>query len=106
MRASNSRAVSTILKLGYRDIILRTHCKHKDYVTTVERKYACTDYWNLFDGMGFAPKGELVFIQIKTNAWANKKEIDNFCNQHKAKAISINVTNKKGRWDVLIRKHP
>ena len=104
MRASNKRAVDTLLKQGYREILLRTHCKHKDYVSSIERKYACTDYWNLFDGMCFNPKGALTFIQIKTNAWASKKTIEDFINQHKLKAISVNVTNKKGRWEVLTRQ--
>jgi len=103
MRMSNNRTVYYLNKLGYTDIVLRTHCRHKDVVNNLNRKYRCTDYWNLFDGMMFDRNGEIVFIQIKTNNWAPEKPIRDFLAFRKVRVMSICVTNKYGKWQVLTR---
>jgi len=101
MRLSNKKAVEFLLRKGYRDIILRTHCKHKDYVYNNVKKYRCTDYWNLFDGMGYDRDGNLFFLQIKTNAWASRKLIEDFLAWHKGYAILINVQTLKSKRAVV-----
>lgn len=107
MRASNRMAIYTLLKKkGFTDIILRTHCQHKDFIYNLKEIKQETDYWNLFDGMGFDVDGNLTFIQIKTNNFPPEKPINDFTLQHKVKAVAVNVTNKSGRWEVLIRNYP
>ncbi len=109
MRLSNKQAVYHLLKkFGWRDITLRTHCKHKDMVYNLGKNNMATDYWNHFDGMGFDGGGHLTFIQIKTNAWAAPKPIDDFCKQHMLRAVVINVKYKTEwkKWDVQVRKYP
>lgn len=106
MRASNSLAIEYLLKMGYSDITLRTHCRHKDMVYNKEKKYWATDFWNLFDGMGFNQHGELLFIQIKTNAFPAKDPITSFCKRYKQKAIAINVkTVIREKPSILIREY-
>jgi len=105
MRASNNLAIEYLLKMGFTDITLRTHCRHKDMVYNKEKKYQATDYWNLFDGMGFDNKQNLIFIQIKTNAFPPAKPMESFCKRYKQKCVAINVRNKKGKRDILIRKY-
>jgi len=103
MRISNRQAIYYLLKrFGWKDITLRTHCKHKDLVYNLSKNYMATDYWNLFDGMGYNGAGKLTFIQIKTNAWPPTKPINDFCKQHKLKAISVNVRKN----DVQHRHYP
>lgn len=105
MRSSNKRAIEYLILQGFTDIILRTHCKHKDFVYNKEMTSTCTDYWNLFDGMGYDRNGNLAFIQIKTNAWAAEKPIKDFVTRRKIPVIVINVTNKLKIWQVLVRKY-
>jgi len=106
MRATNKLALEYLIKLGYTDITLRTHCRHKDFVYNKDKNYRATDYWNLFDGMGFDNHNQLVFLQFKTNAWPASGPIISFCKRYNLKAISINVkTNIKGKPTVLMRKY-
>ena len=44
--------------------------------------------------LGFTNKGELVFLQFKTNAFPAAGPIISFCKQYKQKAIAINVKTK------------
>lgn len=106
MRASNNLAIEHLLKLGFTDITLRTHCRHKDLVYNKEKKYWATDFWNLFDGMGFNQHGELIFLQFKTNAFPPAKPIQDFCKRYKQKAIAINVkTIIKNKPQIIMREY-
>lgn len=106
MRSSNKVAIEYLIKMGYTDITLRTHCRHKDMVYNKDKIYRATDYWNLFDGMGFNPKGKLVFLQFKTNAFPPSAPIISFCKQYKQKALSINVKTKiRGKPTIEVREY-
>lgn len=106
MRATNNLAIEFLLKLGFTDITLRTHCRHKDIVYNKEKKYWATDYWNLFDGMGFDQHGDLTFLQFKTNAFPPAKPIESFCKRYNQKAMAINVkTVIKNKPQILVREY-
>jgi hypothetical protein len=106
MRATNKIAVNHLLKMGFTDITLRTHCRHKDFVYNKDKNYRATDYYNLFDGMGFDQKGDLIFLQFKTNAFPAAGPIISFCTRYSQKAIAINVkTHIKGKPIILLREY-
>ncbi len=106
MRQSNKVAVQYLLKMGYTDITLRTHCRHKDFVYNKEKNYRATDFWNLFDGMGFNQHGELIFLQFKTNSFPPASPIISFCNRYKQKCVVINVkTHIREKPIIAIRKY-
>jgi hypothetical protein len=85
MRSSNKVAIEYLIKMGYTDITLRTHCRHKDMVYNKDKIYRATDYWNLFDGS--AP-------------------IISFCKQYKQKALSVNVKTKiRGKPTIEVREY-
>ncbi len=96
---------------GYKEILLNTHCRHKDNVytgrnpgdTTRLAFYPCRDYWYLFDGMAFKD-GELWFIQIQTDAWTAKHKYEDFTATHKINCMDINV-KKAGSIDTRIFKY-
>jgi hypothetical protein len=104
MRSSNKEAVQYLLKMGFTDITLRTHCRHKDFVYNKDKNYRATDYWNLFDGMGFDQHGRLVFLQFKTNAFPPAKPIISFCKRYHQRVIAINVKTKiRAKHELLVR---
>jgi len=106
MRLTNNIAVQHLLKMGYTDITLRTHCRHKDFVYNKEKKYRATDYWNMFDGMGFDNHQNLIFLQFKTNAFPAAKPIISFCTQYKQKCVCVNVkTHIRGKNIIVLRKY-
>ena len=106
MRASNRKAVLWLLKNGYDDIWLKAHGRRHDLVYTTGEWYRALDLWNLFDGICIDEGGNVVFIQIKTNAWATEQPIFDFMRDKKnMKVLSINVYKKKGRWDVKVRAY-
>ncbi len=106
MRASNKEAVQYLIKMGFTDITLRTHCRHKDFVYNKEKNYRATDYWNLFDSMGFNSKQELVFLQFKTNAFPPSGPIISFCKRYNIKAMAINVkTHIREKPIILVREY-
>ena len=106
MRLSNNIAVQYLLKMGYTDITLRTHCRHKDFIYNKEKKFRATDYWNLFDGMGFNQHGELIFLQFKTNAFPAAKHIISFCTRYKQKCVVVNVkTHIRGKPIIATRAY-
>ena len=106
MRATNKLAIEHLIKLGYTDITLRTHCRHKDFVYNKDKNYRATDYWNLFDGMGFNQHSEIIFLQFKTNSWPASGPIISFCKQYNLKAVSINVKTKiRGKPTILMREY-
>jgi hypothetical protein len=82
------------------------HGRRHDLVYTSGEWYRALDLWNLFDGICFDKGGNVVFIQIKTNAWATEEPIFDFMRYKKnIKVLSINVYKKKGRWDVKVRAY-
>jgi hypothetical protein len=99
------------LKNGYKEILLNTHCRHKDNVytghkisdTTKLEFYPCRDYWYLFDGMCFKD-GELIFIQIQTDAWTSRSKYEAFVKTHKIQCIDMNV-HKTGKIEVRTFKY-
>lgn len=91
--------------MGFTDITLRTHCRHKDFVYNIDKNYRATDYWNLFDGMGFDQHGQLVFLQFKTNAFPSAKPIESFCNRYKQKAVAVNVKTILKKPQLFLRRY-
>ena len=75
-RESNAKAIEWLHKHGFKQVLLRTHCRHKDLVyATKFHKYLSTDYWNHWDGMCFDRHGYLWFIQIKTSGFPKDEGI-------------------------------
>lgn len=56
---------------------------------------ACTDIFGLFDGIAFDQKNVPVFLQIKTNSWANWNAIKAFCLNRQLDVLFINVKDGK-----------
>ena len=107
MRFSNRKAVNWLLENGYDEIWLKAHTKRQDLIYTVGHWYRALDLWNLFDGICFDKGGNLILIQIKTNAWASKPPIIDFLkDKHSLKVMVINVKRKGERtWEVLTRDY-
>ena len=107
MRFSNRKAVLWLLKNGYDDVWLKPHTKRTDLTYTQGEWYRVIDLWNLFDGICFDKGGNLILIQVKTNAWASKQPIIDFLNdKHHLKVMVINVKRKGERtWEVLTRNY-
>lgn len=108
MRASNLLVRQWLLENGYDEIWFKAHTKRNDLVFTQKGKYPATDLWNLFDGICFNKWGLIVFLQMKTNAWAKEKPIGDFLyKHHELRVLSFNVTNKlkecKGHYKVFMR---
>jgi len=106
MRASNRKAVMWLLKNNYDEIWLKPHTRRSDLVYTRGEWYRALDLWNLFDGICFDENDNVVFIQIKTNAWAKEKPLQDFVNAHKnIRVISINIKGEKNKWNVYFREY-
>jgi hypothetical protein len=107
MRSSNRKAVLWLLKNNYDEVWLKSHTRRSDLVYTRGEWYRALDLWNLFDGICFDDNDNIVFIQIKTNAWAKEKPLISFANTHKnVRVLSINVKQKKDKkWEVLYREY-
>jgi len=106
MRASNRKAVLWLLKNEYDEIWLKPHIRRADLVYTRGEWYRALDLWNLFDGICFDEKNNIVFLQIKTNSWAKAKPLENFVKTHQnVKIISINVKGEKNKWVVYFREY-
>jgi len=106
MRASNKRAVEQLTKLGHTDVTLRTHCKHKDFLyNTNKAAKQQTDFFNLFDGFSYDPDNVFTWLQFKTNKWAPERAIKEFVQRRKQPVVVVNVTNKRGQWEVLMRRY-
>jgi len=107
MYASNLRARKFLLAHNYDEIWFKSHTRRKDKVYAQRGTYKATDLWNLFDGICFDSKGVLIFFQIKTNAWPDKKPIIDFLSSKQTYAfyvIAINVHKTKKGWRTDIRK--
>ena len=104
MRFSNRKAVLWLLKNGYDDVWLKAHTKRTDLTYTQGEWYRVIDLWNLFDGICFDEGGNIVLIQIKTNAWPpNKPILDFIADKKNVKVLAINVFKVGSRWDVKVR---
>jgi len=106
MRASNKRAIEQLVKQGHTDITLRTHCKHKDFMYNMNKPaHKQTDFFNLFDGFCYDPDNVFTWLQFKTNKWAPERPIKEFVERRRQPVVVVNVTNKKGQWEVLMRRY-
>jgi len=109
MRYSNRKVVLYLLEKGYTEIWLKPHGRRHDLVYKSKEKgswYRALDLWNLWDGICLDPNNKLVFIQIKTNAWAKKQPIIEWVNKVKdSKAMVFNVrySTTLKKWEVLER---
>ena len=106
MRFSNRKAVLWLLKNGYDEIWLKAHTKRTDLVYAIGEWYRIIDLWNLFDGICFDGDGNIILLQIKTNSWANEKDIKDFLSDKKhLKVLSINVKGKDRVWNVMVKDY-
>jgi len=106
MRVSNRKAVHWLLGNGYDDIWLKPHGRRHDLIYTTGVWYRALDLWNLFDGICFDKVGNIVLIQIKTNAWAKEKPIKDFLLDKKELiALSLNVNRHENKWAVSAREY-
>jgi hypothetical protein len=106
MRASNKRAVEQLERAGHTDITLRTHCKHKDFLYNLNKGATQqTDFFNLFDGFSYDHDNVFTWLQFKTNKWAAERPIKEFVERRKQPVIVVNVTNKSGHWETLMRRY-
>ena len=106
MRFSNRKAVMWLLKNGYDEIWLKAHGRRQDLVYNRGDWYRALDLWNLFGGICFDEKGNIVLLQIKTNAWASEKRFREFLADKKnLRILSINVLGKFKKWEVLTRQY-
>lgn len=110
MWETNKNVREWLLKEGYDEIWFKPHGKRSDYVFTHKGNYLATDLWNLFDGICFSEIGNIYFLQMKTNAWAKEKPIQDFVDSHNnVRVLSFNVTNKlvacKGKYKLFMRSY-
>ena len=106
MRVSNRKAVMWLLKEGYDDIWLKPHTRRHDLIYTRGEWYRALDLWNLFDGICFDKEGNVVLIQIKTNAWASEKNIKDFLRDKKNVIVLVlNVSRRESKWGVRVREY-
>jgi hypothetical protein len=111
MRSSNRKVVLYLLKQGYTEIWLKAHGRRHDLVYKDDGKdtwYRALDLWNLFDGICLDPDNNLVFLQLKTNAWAKEAPLKDWVKKVKnSKVMSFNVkySTTLKKWDVLERTY-
>ena len=106
MRVSNRKAVHWLLGNGYDDIWLKPHGRRHDLIYTRGEWYRALDLWNLFDGICFDKEGNVVLIQIKTNAWASEKNIKDFLRDKKNVIVLVlNVNRRESKWGVHVREY-
>ena len=106
MRFSNRKAVLWLLKNNYDEIWLKPHTRRHDLVYTRGEWYRALDLWNLFDGICFDENNNIILLQIKTNAWAKAKPLEDFVKTHKnIRVLSMNVKGENGKWNVYTRKY-
>ena len=106
MRVSNRKAVLWLLEKGYDDIWLKPHGRRHDLIYTSGEWYRALDLWNLFDGICFDKGGNVVLIQIKTNAWASEKNIKDFLrDKNNVIVLVLNVSRREKKWGVYVREY-
>ena len=94
MRISNKMVREFLLERKFDHIWFKRHSKRNDVVYTQRGTYWASDLWNLFDGICFSPRGDMVFLQMKTNQWAKEEPLKGFAKRHKIIILSFNVTDK------------
>ncbi len=104
MYASNQKARAYILAdLGGTHVYFKEHLKRKSrFFMSVGNYYQATDFFNLFDGL-FILKGRLVWVQIKTNAWASEKRIIDFINPLSGFCVLVINVKTKPRHEIKVR---
>jgi len=105
MYASNLRARNFLLENNHDEIWFKSHTRRKDKVYAQCGTYKATDLWNLFDGVCFDYEGNLVFFQVKTNGWPDRKPIITFLRKWGLGfyILAINVHLTKKHWKVDTR---
>lgn len=96
MRESNKKAVEFLLANNYDEIYLKPHRdirkkNNVEYIHTQNGNYQIMDFYNRFDGFCYNKKGEFVWLQIKTDRWANAVEIGSFFTDKKGIVLILNV---------------
>ena len=108
MRASNLLVRKYLLEQGYDNIWFKAHTKRNDLVFTQKGKYLATDLWNLFDGICTLDR-QIIFLQMKTNAWAKAQPIENWIGKINCRVLVFNITNKlkecNGHYKVFVRRY-
>lgn len=109
MRSSNRKVVLYLLDKGYTEIWLKAHGRRHDLVYKDNSKnswYRALDLWNLFDGICLDPWNNIVFLQLKTNAWAKEEPLASWTKKVKnSKVMSFNIkySTTLNKWNVLYR---
>ena len=94
MRYSNKIAVKWMLSKGFDQIWLKRHVRRHDFHYTQGGNYIALDLWNLFDGICWY-EGKTVYIQIKTNGWANDTHIRAWLQDKVASTLVLVINVKK-----------
>ena len=94
MRYSNKLAVAWMLANGFDQIWLKRHVRRHDFHYTQKGNYVALDLWNLFDGICWY-RGRTVYIQIKTNGWADEKAIMAWLETKASNTIVLVINVKK-----------
>lgn len=105
MRYTNRLAVNWLLKNGYDHVWLKSHTRRKDWTYTQNTKYASLDIWNLFDGCCIY-SGDVIFLQVKTNAWPKEDDIIQFIENKRIKVLAINAKKTKSKYIIHTRSYP
>ena len=97
MRASNKIAINWMLENGFDNIWLKPHGRRTDTHYCKTGNYRALDLFGLFDGVAWCD-GYTVYLQIKTNAWANSNSFMHFLGSTKPGCcliLSLNVKYKR-----------
>ena len=94
MRYSNKLAVAWMLANDFDQICLKRHVRRHDFHYTQKGNYVALDLWNLFDGICWY-RGRTVYIQIKTNGWADEKAIMAWLETKASNTIVLVINVKK-----------
>jgi len=109
MRISNQMVRKWLLEMRFDHIWFKRHTRRNDVCYTQKGTYSAGDLWNLFDGICFSPDGTIIFLQMKTNNWANEESLKGFAKRHNVIILSFNVTNRlkecKGKFKVFMRSY-
>jgi len=95
MLRSNQRAITFLLRQGFRFIWLNPHTRYGSITYFLDgTKLNSKDIAGLFDG--FAVKdGRTFYLQIKTNAFPPLLDYRRFCEENKVDAILINIPDRE-----------
>ena len=94
MRYSNKIAIKWMLSKGFDQIWLKRHVRRHDFHYTKNGNYVALDLWNLFGGICWY-EGKTVYIQIKTNGWADDDAINGWLADKAVNTIVLVINVKK-----------